>query len=167
MHLLLIRHAIAQDRDVFARTGAADFDRPLTDVGRRRMRAVTTGLQRLVPAIDLLAASPLVRTVETARIVSATYGSVPLLVESLAPDKPPSAFLAWLRAQDAESTIAAVGHDPGLPRIVGLLAGGKGAPIIAIKKGGACFLRMEDVPRAGSAVLLWALAPAHLRDLGR
>ena len=130
------------------------------------MRAVTEGLRRLVPTIDLLATSPLVRTTETANILAAAYGILTVPVSELAPDREASAFLGWLREQGTDTTIAAVGHDPGLPHIVGLLAG-KGGPVIAMKKGGACLLRIEGVPRAGAAVLLWALAPAHLRDIGR
>lgn len=132
------------------------------------MRAVTKGLRRLVPTIDILATSPLVRTTETANIVGAGYaGLAAAPVGALAPDHAPSAFLNWLREQQADHVIAAVGHDPSLPCIVGLLLGGKGAPVIAMKKGGACLLRIDGVPRAGAAVLLWALAPAHLRDIGR
>lgn len=168
MQLLLIRHAIAQDRDEFARSGRPDAERPLTDLGRRRMRAGTKGLQHLVPAIDLLATSPLVRTTETANIVAEAYAYPdPIPIDALTPDATPAAFLSWLRAQDADKTIAVVGHDPGLPQIVGLLLTGKAAPIIAMKKGGACLLSVDGLPRTVTAVLRWSLAPAHLRDLGR
>ena len=37
MHLLLIRHAIAEDRLEFARTGQSDYYRPLNERGRSRM----------------------------------------------------------------------------------------------------------------------------------
>ncbi|MBA3558244.1 MAG: histidine phosphatase family protein [Gemmatimonadaceae bacterium] len=168
MQLLLIRHAIAQDRDEFARGGRPDAERPLTDLGRRRMRAGTKGLRQLVSTIDLLATSPLVRTTETANIVAEAYALPdPTPVVALTPDATAAAFLSWLRAQDADKTIAVVGHDPGLPHIVGLLLTGKAAPIIAMKKGAVCLLSVDGLPRTVTAVLRWSLAPAHLRDLGR
>jgi len=132
------------------------------------MRAVTKGLRRLVPSIDLLATSPLLRTTETAEIIADAYACpYPTPVGALAPDAAPAAFLTWLRAQDAGSTIAVVGHDPGLPHMAGLLLTGKAAPIIVMKKGAACLLSVDGVPRAGGFLLRWAHAPAHLRDLGR
>ena len=132
------------------------------------MHAVTKGLRRLVPAIDLLATSPLTRTTETANIISTVYGgSGPVPVSALAPDRAPSAFLRWLFEQATYDIIAAVGHDPSLPNIVGLLLTGQEAPVLLMKKGGACLLTIDGVPRPGAAVLRWALEPAHLRDIGR
>ena len=42
--LLLIRHAIADDRATFARTGRPDRERPLTAEGRRKMRSAAARL---------------------------------------------------------------------------------------------------------------------------
>src|SRR6478672_122417 len=58
MKLLLIRHAIAEEREDFARTGKDDRLRPLTDEGRKKMKQGARGLRRCVPAFDLLAPSP-------------------------------------------------------------------------------------------------------------
>ena len=71
MRLLLIRHAIAEEREDFARTGKDDGLRPLTDDGRKKMKQAARGLRGLVPDIDLLATSPLTRVVAFAeRLVS-------------------------------------------------------------------------------------------------
>src|SRR4029079_14353095 len=74
MRLLVIRHAIAEDRDEFANTGRPDGERPLTDAGRRRMRRNARGLRRLVGKFDVLATSPFTRAAETARIVADAMG---------------------------------------------------------------------------------------------
>jgi phosphohistidine phosphatase len=58
MQLLIVRHAIAMEREEFAKTGRPDSDRPLTDTGRRRMRKNARGLQRISPHPDLIATSP-------------------------------------------------------------------------------------------------------------
>jgi phosphohistidine phosphatase len=55
MHLLVIRHGLAGDREEFAKTGRPDDERPLTPKGRRRMRRNARGLRTLVPGLDLLA----------------------------------------------------------------------------------------------------------------
>ena len=70
MRLLFIRHAIAEDRDEWAKSGRPDAERPLTDRGRDRMRRAARGLARLLPRPDLIATSPYLRAAETAAIVS-------------------------------------------------------------------------------------------------
>ena len=68
MNILVIRHAIAADRERHAEQhdGEDDGLRPLTARGRKRMREGARGLRRLVPKIDLLATSPLTRAAQTA-----------------------------------------------------------------------------------------------------
>jgi hypothetical protein len=38
---------------------------------------------------------------------------------------------------------------------------------IRLKKGGACLLRLNPDIKPGRATLLWSLAPAQLRGLGK
>ena len=76
MKLLLIRHAPAELRETTAATGRDDGERPLTDRGRRRMRRTAKALPRVVPALDVLATSPLTRAAQTAAIVSKAYGDL-------------------------------------------------------------------------------------------
>ena len=47
MKLLLIRHAIAEEREDFARTGKDDRLRPLTDEGRKKMKQAARGPARV------------------------------------------------------------------------------------------------------------------------
>ena len=98
MRLLIVRHAIAEDRETFARTGKKDALRPLTRYGRVQMRQAAKGLRRILPSIDLVGTSPLRRTVQTAEILAAAYDDPPLVrVPSLdhAPD--PLGFIHWLQ----------------------------------------------------------------------
>src|SRR5262249_31041428 len=76
MKLLLIRHAIAEEREDFARTGKDDRLRPLTDEGRKRMKQAARGLLETLPEIDLLATSPLTRAAQTGAIVDSVYGGL-------------------------------------------------------------------------------------------
>src|SRR3712207_1068374 len=70
LRVLVVRHAIAEEREAFAKRsrGAPDGERPLTREGRRKFEAGAKGLHALVPKLDALATSPLTRAVETAEI---------------------------------------------------------------------------------------------------
>jgi phosphohistidine phosphatase len=169
VRLLVVRHAIAEDREEFAKTGEPDERRPLTKKGRRRMRRGARGLRRLVPDVDVLATSPYVRAADTAQIIADAYGGglAPATLATLTPDASLEATCDWLRTQPAESTVAIVGHDPHLPHLVSWLLGGATRPLLEIDKGGACLLVFDDAPSAGAARLCWLLESVHLRRLRR
>jgi phosphohistidine phosphatase len=165
MQLLLIRHAIAEEREDFAKTGKDDRLRPLTDEGRKKMKQVARGLKGLVPDIDLLATSPLTRAAQTGAILDSVYGGVKEVeIEELSPEATSEDFLRWLRKQKKD-VVAAVGHEPSLGLILSWLLTGNERRIFAFRKGGACLLDFPDEPAAGTATLTWALTPAQLRGL--
>ena len=165
MKLLLIRHAIAEESEDFARTGKDDRLRPLTDEGRKKMKQAARGLKEITPEIDLLATSPLTRAAQTGAIVDTVYGGLKEVeIEELSPEATPNDFLLWLRKQKA-GTLAAVGHEPSLSLILSWLLTGTERRIFAFRKGGACLLELPDEVGAGTATLLWALTPAQLRGL--
>jgi phosphohistidine phosphatase len=165
MKLLLIRHAIAEEREEFAKTGKDDQLRPLTDEGRKKMKQVARGLQQIVPEIDLLATSPLTRAAQTGAIVDTVYGGLKEVeIEELSPESTPNDFLRWLRKQKA-ACVAAVGHEPSISLILSWLLTGSERRIFAFRKGSACLLDFPDEVGAGTATLVWALTPAQLREL--
>ncbi|HET6701095.1 MAG TPA: histidine phosphatase family protein [Gemmatimonadaceae bacterium] len=167
MELLVVRHATAEDKDAFARTGEDDDLRPLTPGGQREMREVTRALRELVPEIHALATSPLVRAVQTAEILGSAYGREPALVEWLRPEAEYEAFAQWARAHREKKMVVIVGHEPHLSGLVSwLIAGGK-RTVLQLKKAGACLLEVEGKPGAGSGTLIWSMGPKHLRPLGK
>jgi phosphohistidine phosphatase len=167
MELLVIRHAISEDRETFAATGKDDALRPLTSEGRRKMRLAVRGLLTRVPALDLLASSPLTRARQTADIVAKAYGGLDITeIAQLKPDQSPEKFAAWLRGQESRGVVAAVGHEPLLGRIVSHLVVGHADSIIELKKGGACLVAFSEKVEPGAGLLRWALTPSQLRDLG-
>lgn len=166
MHLLVVRHAIAMERDEFAHSGRPDSDRPLTDTGRRRMRKNARGLQRISPLPDLIATSPWLRAADTARVVAETLGVERMeTVDEMLPDRHPRDLAAWLTDRGALATVAVVGHEPHVGELVTWFLGGRDGSSVEFKKGGACLLRFDDVIEAGSAILQWHLTPAQLRAL--
>jgi phosphohistidine phosphatase len=169
MKLLVIRHAVAQDKSRFAKTGSDDGARPLTERGRRRMRAGARGLHRLAPKLDLLATSPLTRAAQTTEIVAAAYpGPAPktVTVPQLAPRASVQSVLKWLQTLKKESTVAIVGHEPQLGVLVSWLLTGLQESFVEMKKGGACLLELTEEVRPARARLRWLLSPAQLRRLG-
>jgi phosphohistidine phosphatase len=166
MKLLVVRHAVALEREEFAATGKPDDLRPLTDRGRRKMRRAARGLRRLVPHLDVLATSPLTRAAQTADLLSEAFHGIQVTpVDELAPDTPPDALVPWLRTLKPSDVAAVVGHEPHLGFLLGWLLTGRHASFIELRKGGACLLEFEDPPAAGGATLLWALPPKQLRGL--
>ena len=167
MQLLVIRHAIAEERDTFAKRSADDDDRPLTPFGRQRMTRNARGLRRAAPVISHLATSPLRRATQTATIVASEYKiSKVHEIESLRPTKRPKEFLKWLEGMADEECVAVIGHEPHLGTLVTWLLTGTDTSAVAFKKGGALLLDFPGLIAPGGATLLWAIAPAQLRRLG-
>jgi phosphohistidine phosphatase len=163
MDLLIVRHAIAGDRDAWAQSGRPDGERPLTPEGRKRMRENARGIRALVPRLDLLATSPYARAAQTAELLLEEYGEIttvdlPALAHGGAPDE----IRAWL-AQRAEERIALVGHEPDLGILIGWFATGAAGAPIPLRKGGAALLRFTDTPGPGTGGLRWLAPPKVLR----
>jgi phosphohistidine phosphatase len=166
MKLLLIRHAIAEEREEFAQTGESDDKRPLTDRGRKKMKRVASGLADIVEKIDLIASSPLTRALETAEILHKRYPETAIAtVGALEPVQSYETFLDWLQRLEGVETVAAVGHEPHLSGLASWLLTGNGKPLFEFKKGGACLLEFSEVPAAGAAQLQWMMTPGQLRAI--
>jgi phosphohistidine phosphatase len=168
MQLLVIRHAIAEDKEAFAKSGKPDTERPLTRHGRAAMARVAKGLRKQVRSIDVLAASPLVRAVQTASIIAKEYGGLSMVtVPALAPQSAPAAFASWLRTQRDAEMLAVVGHEPHLGTLITWLISGRRDPHVTLEKGGVCMLEIDERPGARCATLTWLLTPDVLAKLAR
>ena len=168
MKLLIIRHAIAEDQEEWAKTGNSDDARPLTTKGERRMARVARGLHTVVDSIDVLAASPLVRAQQTAAIIAAEYGDQPIeTTPVLVPETSLVDFMGWLTERAEQAVVAVVGHEPHLGVLATWLLIGVQESRVELKKGAACLIQFDEPPKAGAGRLRWSLSPAHLRVLGR
>jgi phosphohistidine phosphatase len=165
MKLLVIRHAIAEDREVFAETGRDDALRPLTAEGSRKMRRAARGLRQIVPTIDELVASPFTRASETAEIVRREYEIDRVeTADVLRPDTGLDDVMNWL-SQRTSDVVAIVGHEPHLSRLATYLVAGVDNSAVQLKKGGACLVSFDGAPRPASGCLMWSVPPGLLRDL--
>ncbi|HOB62968.1 MAG TPA: histidine phosphatase family protein [Candidatus Competibacteraceae bacterium] len=166
MKLLMVRHAIAEDAEVFISAGGTDAQRPLTDVGRKKMRKGANRLRTQLKQIDVLACSPLLRARETAEIVARAYGDLPIVERpELDFGYPPETVLAWLAQYPPDSTVVTVGHEPQLGLLAGLLLSGVANSLIVFRKGGVALIGFPGRATAGEGVLEWALTAGQLRSL--
>ena len=164
MELLIVRHAIALERD--QQQWRDDGARPQSPAGMRRSRKAAAGLKEFIKAPDRLLTSPLVRASQTAKILTEVAGW-PRAEEApeLAPGGAAQALLTRL-GQDRSKVVAVVGHEPGLGRLLtACLLGEDGALTIEMKKNAVACVSFEGSPRAGRAVLKWLATPRMLRGL--
>jgi phosphohistidine phosphatase len=164
MDLLIIRHAIAYDRD--PHRWREDAERPLSPAGIRRARKAASGLKQLIGRPQRLLTSPLVRAKQTAQILTEVAGWPPAdEVQELAPGEPALSLLALLAKERGKLT-AVVGHQPGLGNLLGAcLLGGGGSLPIEMKKNAVACVSFDGKPRAGHAALQWLATPRMLRAL--
>ena len=165
MKLLVIRHAIAEEREDWA--PRPDSARPLTARGEERMKRAATGLRHVVPELHTLLTSPFARAAQTADIIADAYRGKPSAraLHQLAAGESVEQLVGALPQAGADDVVAVVGHEPDLSVLVGYLLAGQQRSLIELKKGGACMLHFEGAPRPGDGQMLWALTPRQLRDL--
>jgi phosphohistidine phosphatase len=161
--LLLIRHAPAVRE---GSGGARDGLRPLTPRGRARFRLAARGLARITDRPDLLLTSPLLRARATAEIAAAAFGKVTPRVEPALGRDSVDGVLTALKRCPRKATVAVVGHEPTLSRLLGRLLGADGNDDhFVFKKGGAALLDLPHGPGARGR-LSWFVKPRILRSLG-
>ena len=165
MDLYVVRHAIAHDRD--PERWPTDESRPLTDEGVERFTSVARGLATIAARPDRMLVSPLVRTVQTAKVLTETIGwpeaeTSPVLEPGASTEE----IIALLASNPHDERVAIVGHEPDLGSLVSKLTAGAGTPsFVPMKKGGVARLVCDGVPGPGTADLRWLATPRILESL--
>lgn len=157
--LLLVRHGIAVERDVF--TGA-DGDRPLTPKGERKTQQIAKRLLEVGIEAELILSSPLLRARQTADILlEAGVASELMISDLLAPDGSFNAWLTWLGQwrQQHEGILLLVGHEPNLSHWAELLIWGKTLGHLQLKKAGIIGLKLPQSDPVGNSQLFWLTSP--------
>ena len=164
MELIIVRHAIAFERD--ARRWPDDTERPLSPRGMMRARRAALGVKRLGPRPLRVLSSPLERARQTAAILS-QFAAWPRA--SLCPLLTPGSSLQELLAllgRTRESCVAVVGHQPDLGRMLAAcLPGSAGSAAFELRKMGVALVQFHGAARAGQGELAWLLPPRVLRAL--
>jgi phosphohistidine phosphatase len=161
MDLLIIRHGQAEPRSA----DGTDASRRLTEEGRKKVQRGAKGLRKLLPELNALVSSPLVRAVQTAAILAEAYGGLSIEeTDLLEPDREPKELADWLAGR-SEETLAIVGHEPLLSHTATWFLSGLRSSLIEFKPGAACLLHFPDEIGVGRARLVFALTPWQLRRM--
>jgi phosphohistidine phosphatase len=161
MELYFLRHAPAIQR------GIAQFpndDRPLTEEGTQKMKKGARGLRTLLPRVDLICSSPLVRAFDTAKIAAEAlnYTAPVLRCDQLLPEAGFREFLSLMEDNAGHEAVLVVGHEPNMGKTISALLGASRV-MIELKKGGLCKIRVDGTPDGGSGTLIYHLTPRQLR----
>jgi phosphohistidine phosphatase len=164
MELYLIRHGLAGDRDPIKYPN--DDDRPLTEKGREKTKAVARCLYQKQLRFDLILTSPLVRARQTAEIVL-KEGLCDRTEEfaALAPDGDLQTWIDWYsnsQYNKEDSCLALVGHQPDLGNWAELLIWGKSQEKIVLKKAGVVGLFLPEESPFGKSELFLLTSPKWL-----
>lgn len=166
MHLLVVRHGIAEDRVPHE----DDVTRRLTADGERKVRGVVHGLRVLGWRLDRVLASPWLRAARTAELLAplSTHKRREPIQTNLLCQSPRAellALIAELGSTQRRRATAVVGHEPWLGELAAWLAFGDGrhGDALELKKGGVIWLEGSSVP--GGMTLRALLPPAITRAI--
>ncbi len=155
MDLFIVRHAWAFDHD--DAQWPNDDLRPLTDEGKERFAKMVDILAGRGMAPQVVAASPLVRCVQTAELLAVGVPERPKVVrlDELRPGSDVEGLLRWTAAQARKhEQIAWVGHAPDVDRLCAALIGGPDA-LIRFSKGAVAAIQFDGSPALGGGELRW------------
>jgi len=141
--LILLRHGKAEADAASGR----DFDRPLTDRGRRDALAVGQALDKAGVRPDLVLVSPAARAAQTWEAMAEVFAGAQVQEAPELYEISPDAILALAKAESGDArTVMVVGHNPGLGALAVWLA--QDAPPGEAKK-----RIVEGFPTAAAAVI--------------
>ncbi len=163
--LYIMRHGIAVAHG--AVRFSDDAERPLTPEGKEKMQEIGEGLNRAGFDLDWIVSSPLVRAVETAKIVGESLSTKPPMdvCDAMRPGGSPEELLAFLAKRPNRKRVLVVGHEPDLSELAARLIGAGSHASLAFKKGGCCMISFDEFPPKGPGQLEWWLTPRLLRKL--
>ena len=165
MHLYLIRHGIAVDRE--DPNCPPDTERPLTPKGMKRSHAAALGLRALDIKPDAVLTSPWLRAAQTAEIFCETivYPNKKIIfTDALKGTSAPPDLLRELQSLKGK-VVFCFGHEPHLHQVIGYVLHTH-AKITELKKAGIAVLDLERfAPPQGRLLALYP--PSTLRLLAK
>ena len=161
LELYLVRHGIAAERGP---EYPDDSKRPLTGKGIAALRNEAKALNALKVSFDVIIASPLTRTRQTAEVLAEHLSGKPTVAFSdvLAPAGTPAAVIQEIGNYPRKARIALVGHEPNIGELAARLIGARSP--IEFKKGAICRIDFEGLPPKSPGMLRWFLPPRILKQ---
>lgn len=160
LDLYVIRHAVAAEAAEFA---GSDADRPLTDEGREKFKAIAAVLSCFAEPPRHIWTSPLLRARQTAEILAKALVGVHVKeTDLLACGAKPKKVLD-LAAVAGDEPAVVVGHAPDMGELIAHAIGST-APL-PLQKGAVAGLYFDDEVKAGRAELFFWLTTGDARRL--
>tara|TARA_B110001454_G_C12723310_1_gene436546 strand:- start:28139 stop:28648 length:510 start_codon:yes stop_codon:yes gene_type:complete len=164
MFLFIIRHAIAEEREEFAKKNTDDSLRPLTAKGKKKLQKMVLSLEKEFDKLDLIITSPYLRAKQSAQVVSEiTDGTKIVESAELVPHAPPQSLMKWIRTHcGGHKKVAIVGHEPHITSFASyVLSGNPQESFIEMKKSSIALVEVgnfEDLAPS-KAKLQWLASP--------
>lgn len=161
MKLLVVRHAIALDRDT---PGIEDSLRPLTEEGVTKFKKTAKSLSTVVTA-DVVLSSPYLRAKQTAEILARHWTAVTVQESDPLAEGSRPALEEALARMPGSATVALVGHEPHLSNWTAAWLGATNPDAFAYKKGGAALIEFDGGVAREAGRLIWFLPPRIFREV--
>jgi len=157
--LYLMRHADAEAK----KPGMSDFERELTEIGKKMTQRVALGLKRMSIEFELLGASPFVRAVQTAEIIREVFGieKEVLKINELIPGSDFKLLLDVIASFHVGSLFL-VGHEPYLGDFLSWVLGLQRR--VEFKKNSVACVEISSFVQSG-ANLRWFIHPEQILSL--
>ncbi|MBV8198712.1 MAG: histidine phosphatase family protein [Candidatus Eremiobacteraeota bacterium] len=161
MNCYFLRHGIAVDS---AEWHGSDDDRPLTAEGSTRMEREAKAIAELLPDLELIVTSPLVRARQTAQFVAERLRLRNVVEDGrIAHGFNARACQAILTAHPDAESVMLVGHEPSMSATIGHMIGDGN---VELKK--AALAGVELAERTStSGTLIFLIPPKVLAKWGR
>ncbi len=164
MELFILRHGEAGKA---LPPSPKEFQRPLTEAGRKRIEDVGESLKEWNINFDKILTSPLRRAKETAETVAKVLGIEDRLVDSndLKPEGNRLELYKALSKMKVQDSVLIVGHEPYLSILIGDIIAANPNSHISLKKGGIAKIEIETFSPRISGELRWLLTPRQIRKI--
>jgi len=165
MRIYIVRHADAHP--VGAKGIKSDEERFLTGKGKKRSRRLGRALSKTWVKADWIWTSPLVRSKQTAELLSKGLRAHPPVMdlEELAPPGRGPALLKALAEKDPRETVV-VGHEPFLGRFLGRLLTGDAGAAMPLSKASVACVETDEI-KWGSGRLMWLITPVLIKSIAK
>jgi len=148
MNIFLIRHGDAES----VKIGMSDGERKLTPEGEALLYKAAEGWTKLIPSIDYIVSSPLIRAVQTAQIIKKVFqcNNEILIDKAVISDK--TQLILELANALHGTNIAFCGHEPSFSRYLAEMIANSGDNLV-FKKGMIAKVSFEGKVRVGAGCL--------------
>jgi phosphohistidine phosphatase len=163
LDLYVLRHGEAGKAGSLSK----DYQRPLTEPGRKRIEQVGDTLKEWELDFSKIMTSPLKRAKETAEIVAKILNLETRLeeVNELKPEGNRSELYQKLSKIKEDDSVLIVGHEPYLSALIGDAIASNPQSRISLKKGGLARLVITSFSPTVAGELRWLLTPRQIRKI--